>query len=256
MSTNHGKFVWYELMTTDLAAAEDFYAKVVGWTPKDAGAPGMAYTLMLAGETQVAGVMTLPKDASDAGAAPFWIGYVAVDDVDAYAQKVVAAGGALHKPAEDIPGVGRFAGVADPHGASFVIFKGMEGMTPPPAMPESPGYVGWRELMAGDMETDFAFYSGLFGWAKGETMQSPDGPYQMFEIEGVAAGGMMTKPDQLLRPAWNYYITVAGIDAAVERLTQAGGRVVHGPMEVPQDMWIVQALDPQGALFSLLGPQT
>ena len=27
----HGRFCWYELMTTDPKAAEGFYAKVVGW---------------------------------------------------------------------------------------------------------------------------------------------------------------------------------------------------------------------------------
>jgi predicted enzyme related to lactoylglutathione lyase len=255
MSNYHGQFIWYELMTTDVAQAQAFYGQVVGWTAKDAGTPGMPYTLLSSGETQVAGVMALPKEACDAGARPFWIGYVAVEDVDAYAEKAVAAGGALHKPAEDIPGVGRFAGVADPHGASFVIFKGAEGMAPPPNMPEAPGYVGWRELMAGDLEADFAFYSGLFGWTKGETMPSPEGPYQIFEIGGVGAGGMMTKPAAAPMAVWSYYFTVESIVAAVDRVTKNGGQIINGPMEVPQAMWIVQGLDPQGAMFSLLGPK-
>ena len=29
------KFVWYELMTSDLTAAEKFYPAVVGWTTED-----------------------------------------------------------------------------------------------------------------------------------------------------------------------------------------------------------------------------
>src|SRR5713101_6419989 len=33
-----GRFVWYELMTTDLAAAQAFYGQVVGWWPGRAGA--------------------------------------------------------------------------------------------------------------------------------------------------------------------------------------------------------------------------
>ena len=36
-------------------------------------------------------------------------------------------------------------------------------------IPPKPGHFGWRELHAGDRETAFAFYSGLFGWTKADT---------------------------------------------------------------------------------------
>jgi len=49
----------YELMTTDTAAAEDFYRGVIGWGAEDAGMPGMYYTLFRSGETSVAGMMAL-----------------------------------------------------------------------------------------------------------------------------------------------------------------------------------------------------
>jgi predicted enzyme related to lactoylglutathione lyase len=39
---SHGRFVWYELMTTDMEAAKAFYAKVVGWGTQDVSMPGMA----------------------------------------------------------------------------------------------------------------------------------------------------------------------------------------------------------------------
>src|SRR5215210_8558123 len=110
MPTSNRTFVWYELMTTDADAAEAFYRDVIGWTTHDAG---MRYTILSAGEAGVGGIMTLPAEACAAGARPGWIGYIGVDDVDAYAARVEQAGGAIHKPAEDIPGVGRFAVVAD-----------------------------------------------------------------------------------------------------------------------------------------------
>ena len=53
----------------------------------------MNYTLLLAGDVPTAGLMTLPKEACDAGAKPGWTGYVGVDDVDAYAGRVTKAGG-------------------------------------------------------------------------------------------------------------------------------------------------------------------
>jgi predicted enzyme related to lactoylglutathione lyase len=57
------------------------------------------------------------------------------------------------------------------------------------------------------------------------------------------------------RPAWVYYFNVDAIDAAAKRVTDAGGKVLNGPMPVPGDLWIVQALDPQGAMFGLLAPK-
>ena len=39
MSKTHGKFVWYDVMTSDPKAAESFYSNVIGWTAKDSGMP-------------------------------------------------------------------------------------------------------------------------------------------------------------------------------------------------------------------------
>lgn len=84
----HGKFVWYELMTTDMKAAEAFYKDIVGWSARDAGMPGMNYTLLSAGDHQVAGLMTMPEGALDMQIPPAWLGYIAVDDVDESAAKL------------------------------------------------------------------------------------------------------------------------------------------------------------------------
>ena len=56
------RFAWYELLTTDVAAASAFYGKVVGWGAKDASTPGLAYTLLTAGDVPVGGLMDLPEE--------------------------------------------------------------------------------------------------------------------------------------------------------------------------------------------------
>ena len=252
---SHGSFVWYELMTTDAAAAEPFYRGVIGWSARDAGYPGMPYTLFSVGEAQVAGMMTLPKEARDAGAGPGWMGYVAVDDVDADAARVAKAGGTVHRAPADIPGVGRFAVVSDPQQAVFVLFKGLPGMSAPPAPANMPGYPGWRELYAVDGAAAFEFYSGLLGWTKADAMDmGPMGVYQMFAVGGETIGGMITKPPNIPAPFWTYYFQVEGIAAAAARIKTGGGTVINGPMQVPGGSWILQALDPQGALFALVSP--
>ena len=124
MSEGPARFVWYELMTTDPAAAESFYRGVIGWETRDFGKPDVPYTLLSAGSTMVGGLMRIPEMALANGARPAWTGYVGVPDVDACVARVDAAGGRVHHPPEDIPGVGRFAVVADPQGAVFIVFRG------------------------------------------------------------------------------------------------------------------------------------
>jgi predicted enzyme related to lactoylglutathione lyase len=255
MSSLHGRFCWYELMTTDNKAAEAFYGKVVGWRPQDMDGPHGTYTILSAGEAPMGGLMTLPSEACAAGAKPGWSGYVAVDDVDDYAARVTSAGGTVLRAPADIPGIARFAVVADPHGAVFNLIKGFSDAPPKLPAPGTPGQTGWRELYAGDGESAFAFYSKLFGWTKAAAHDmGPMGIYQLFSIDGEMAGGMMTKPKEVPTPRWLYYFNVDDIDAATARVTQNGGKILHGPMEVPGGSWIVQCMDPQGALFALLEP--
>ncbi len=141
MSPTHGAFVWYELMTSDVAAAKSFYADVNGWDLQEMPMPGMTYTIANAGGTAVAGLMALPDQVRDAGGRPGWIGYVAVDDVDAGAAAFARDGGMVHRAPDDIPGVGRFAVVADPQGAVLCLFKGSdpEPAAPQPLMTRPPG---------------------------------------------------------------------------------------------------------------------
>jgi predicted enzyme related to lactoylglutathione lyase len=255
MASSDGTFVWYELHTTDADSAETFYRDVLGWRTRHAEMPGTRYTILSVGEAGVGGLMTLPTDACAAGARPGWIGYIGVDDVDAYVARVKQAGGAVHRGAEDIPEVGRFAVVADPQGASFVLFKGSSAQPPERPAPGAPGTPGWHELHAGEWRSAFAFYADLFGWQKAEAVDmGPMGVYQLFTAGAEPIGGMMTKAEAVPAPVWLYYFNVEAIDAAAARVTGKGGQVLHGPHEVPGGMWIVQCRDPQGAMFALVAP--
>src|SRR5262249_2753680 len=163
-----------------------------------------------------AGLMTLPKEACDAGAKPGWIGYIGVDDVDACVQRITKVGGKTHMPPTDIPGIGRFAMVADPQGATFSLFTAAAPMGQPPADPNRPGLVGWHELYALDGEQAFPFYADMFGWTKAEAMDMGEmGRYQLFAAGGAPIGGVMTKPPNVPMPFWNYYFQVEGIGAAM-----------------------------------------
>jgi predicted enzyme related to lactoylglutathione lyase len=249
-------FVWYDLMTADQPAATRFYESVAGWTSADSGLTDREYKLMFNGPAwtspMVAGIMGMPDHLKSAGVRSAWNGHIGVDDVDAYTEKVVAAGGSVHRAPENIPnGIGRFSAVAGPHGAVFVLFRGA-GQPPAPPPAGTPGMVGWNELHAGDGKAAFAFYSELFGWTDtGAVDMGLIGIYQMFSTGCAPVGGIMTKTPETPAPTWVFYINVDGIDAGVERITSGGGQVVMGPQTVPGGSWIAQAIDPEGTLFAI-----
>jgi len=255
MSLTQGRFVWYDLVTTDVSAAASFYKEVIGWEAADSGLTDRTYLLLSSGPIMVGGLMPIPDEAKARGLQPAWMGYIGVDDVDLSAARITAAGGAIQRGPEDIPGVGRFAVVSDPQGASFVIIKGNLEDPPAPIAPGTPGHVGWRELHAGDLATAWPFYESLFGFTRaGEVDMGPMGLYQMFATGGEAspAGGMMTRTPETPAPFWLYYFNVEAVDAAVGRATKAGAKLLVEPHEVPGGQWIAQFLDPQGALFAVV----
>jgi len=263
MSAPQGKFAWYELMTTDTQAAGKFYSSVVGWSTKDVGMPGMPYTTFNVGEVGIAGMLATTPDAAAAGVPPSWIGYIVVDDADAYAAKIVAAGGRLCKEPTDVPGMLRFAVVTDPQGAPFVVFHSFPGMTSPPNRPMPPdvGTVPWHELYTSDLEPAWDFYNKLFGWTILNDMDmGPMGIYRIFsdgdETKAMGAGGMMTKPPAIPTPFWGFYFQVDNINSAIERVKSAGGSITQGPHQVPGGSWIAQGIDPQGASFALVSANT
>ena len=244
------RFRWYELQPTDAAAAEAFYCAVVGWSAQRLGDPPAGYTTLNTDKGGVAGIMTLGVGEGP----PRWIGYISVDNVDAAVERVKAAGGAVRHPPVDVPGMLRFAGVSDPQGAAFVVFKGLSPEALPAGGADEPGYVGWHELGAKDGARAFDFYGGQFGWTRTGVFDMGEmGAYQMWtDGRGGDAGGMLTLPADAGGPAWSFYFQVDSIDAAVARITAAGGTLTNGPHQVPTGDWIVQATDPQGAAFSLV----
>ena len=249
MSTPLGRFVWYDHMTPDTESAASFYTQVVGWGTEAWNGP-VPYTMFTSNGATLGGTMSMPAEAS--GAPPHWIGYVSTPDIASTLLEVKRLGGTVHRDATDIPGVGTFAIVADPQGAVFALFT-PSGDTPGTAGPRRPGDMSWHELVTTDRDGAWNFYQALFGWEKGDAFDmGPMGTYQLFSIDGQSLGGMMNKtPDMPMPPSWLYYAMVDDINAAADRVRDAGGQVVNGPMEVPGGDWILQGVDPNGGMFAL-----
>ena len=115
----HGAFSWVELLTTDLNAAKEFYAKLFNWQLQDMPTEHGTYTVINIGQEGVGGMMTLPPESE--GAPPGWGVYVTVDNVDQTVRQAEELGANVIVPPKDIPEVGRFAVFQDPQGAVISV---------------------------------------------------------------------------------------------------------------------------------------
>jgi uncharacterized protein len=266
MTNQHGDFIWYELLTKDANAAGDFYGKVVGWTSYASGQPGMDYRFFSSGDgtdnkDTIGGYMTITEEMEAGGSRPCWLGYIAVDDVDTRVTAITAAGGTLYMPAMDLEGVGRMAMVADPQGAPFYLMKGASDETSHSFAAYEPkvGHCAWNELATSDPTGAKTFYGAQFGWSKaGETDMGPMGKYELIQCSGnrFMLGGVYPKVPEDEMSHWLFYFRVANLTAAIEALRTEGGHLRADPIAVPdRDDWTVQACDPDGAWFGMIGPR-
>jgi len=114
-------FCWNELMTTDTAKDKEFYTSVFGWGADTQNFGDLEYTMFSNGDRPAGGMLAITPEMGPIP--PNWLVYFAVDDCDAKVQKATELGATVMKPADDIPGIGRFAILIDPQGAGFAIIK-------------------------------------------------------------------------------------------------------------------------------------
>jgi predicted enzyme related to lactoylglutathione lyase len=123
--TEHGKFVWNELISPDPAKSGAFYTALLDWTLQEADmGGGGSYRLFQNGGHNVAGLIATPPGAPEGQT--HWLGYIAVEDLDAALTRVPELGGTVLMPAKDIPEVGRISVIADPVGAVVSLMQPAE----------------------------------------------------------------------------------------------------------------------------------
>ena len=250
MPNSQGWFVWHELATTDPAAAEKFYTQVAPWKVQ-ASAMSASYRMIEASGVPIGGIVAIDPSMADRQGTPHWTPYVYVYDVDASARQVVELGGRVVAGPAEVPSIGCWALVADPHGATIGIYEpDQPGHVPAGAGPH--GDFTWHELATSDYKSAFAFYHALLGWEKtSEFDMGPMGVYFMFGQRGRAYGGVYNRSGNGGPPRWLSYIGVMDVNPAAAAVKQHGGAVLSGPMEVPNGDWIAMARDPQGGAFAV-----
>ncbi len=243
----HGVPSWVDVASPDLARTKAFYSALFGWEIPDGPPEAGGYSLaMLRGRT-VAGV----GPQMNPMAPPAWTNYVNVDSADDTVKLVAANGGTVFMEPMDVMDAGRMAIFADPVGAVIGIWQ--------PAAHTGAQIVNevntwsWSELITTDVERSKEFYGAVFGWGASTHGDGP-GAYTELTVDGRSIAGMMAKPPMMpaeVPPFWGVYFTVDDADAAAKRITELGGTIVAGPMDIEPGRFVTVA-DPVGVVFSVI----
>jgi len=241
-----GRFVWYDLMTTDAAKSRAFYTGLFGWQLQDVPMGPSTYGMIHCGPGPIGGIV-------EEKSIPFshWMPYLAVEDVDESARKAIALGGSVCVPPTDIPGTGRFAVVGDSTGACFSLYKGgaeSHGADPNLAVP---GRVCWQETYSTDDVQAQAFYSGLAGWQGHAMDMGPAGLYRMQMLGDKQAGGIMKHPMPDMPSCWVVYFFVEDLAASTAKAKELGATAMMELVPIPNVGHFSMLTDPVGAMFAL-----
>jgi predicted enzyme related to lactoylglutathione lyase len=236
---------WTDLATPDVAAAQNFYAGVLGWTFQ---APAEDYGGYVIAEVEggtTAGIGPLQGDQQR----PSWTLYIASDDADKTATAVTESGGTVLLAPGDVGPLGRMFIASDPAGAVFGVWQA--GTHIGASVTNEPGGLSWEDLRSTDPDSARAFYGRVFGFDFHPLSEAgPD--YTTFHLSGDEApvggmGGMFNAPDGT--PShWLVYFSVGDADAAVAAAESRGGQVLTPPFDTPFGR-MGGLVDPAGAVF-------
>ena len=246
-----GSLCWFELATTDQAAAKKFYTSLFGWSADDSPiGPDDFYTMFTVSGRNAAAAYTMRKEQRAQGVPPHWMLYIAVADADQAAGKAAQLGGTVLAPPFDVMDVGRMAVIQDPTGAIFSLWQSKKQQGTPIFGVDNA--FCWADLSTPDPDKASKFYSGLFAW---ELMKDPKDSSGYIHIKngedfigGIPPAGHR---DPKSPPHWLLYVQVADAEAATGKAGTLGAKVLMQPRKMEGvGTWSIVA-DPQGAILAL-----
>ena len=242
-----GKFVWADLVTDDVPAAQKFYTQLFGWTFRDTG----GYVIAANDERPLAGIFRRPRP-TDPDAKPRWFGYISVASV-ADAQKTVTnAGGKVLAAPQKMPARGEQAVFADAEGAIFGVVKSSAG--DPGDFQPDPGDWIWMQLMSRNARKAAEFYRAVGDYEIIENTSSNRVSDYVLTSKGYARATVGTLPgsNEKVRPNWLPFVRVKSVGESAAKARALGGKVLIAPKPELFDGKVAVIADPTGAAIGLL----
>lgn len=246
---NHvpGKFVWHALLTDDVDGARRFYGSLLGWQFETVGTDGK-YNVIRSGRKDV-GTLVLVEPPSPGERITQWLSFVSVDDVNA-TTGLFKRKGRVYRGPTDIPEFGRVAIVADPLGAPLALIRTAKGDPPDGDEPAQHEWL-WREYVAANPESAFAFYHSAFGYNAKVELEGEHGPYWVLRSGEHGRAGGFRCPWPTVKPNWLPYVRVEDAAEAAHKVESLGGKVLLAPSPSIRNGSLAIVADPQGAVLAL-----
>jgi predicted enzyme related to lactoylglutathione lyase len=243
---------WVDVTVDDAPRAAAFYQALFGWDIEEGAPEAGGYRVCHKNGRVVGGIA---PQFGPPGALPTWTTYLAVDDTDAVAAKVKAAGGQLLMEPTDVMDAGRMALGIDTAGAAFGLWQG--GTTTGIGLANETGSLSWNEHMSRDYDASKSFYRAVFGY-QFQDVSEGGFRYATILVDGREVGGIGQYEDGTPEEApavWSVYFAVDDTDAAVATVAKLGGTIVEPVKESPFGR-IGVVTDDQGAVFSVITTPT
>jgi uncharacterized protein len=246
-----GKVAFVELVTPDLAAAKQFYAKLFGWTFTDLSNGTTQYSEASLDGHPVAGL--IHKDLpTTQRRQPAWLSFIAVSDVDAAKKNALQHGAKVLFDPHSFPDRGREAVFADPQGALFAVLASSSG--DPADVLAAPGEWIWSSLITSDPDKGAAFYQALFNYEVFDLSENEDSQHLILATDDYARASVNIMPvaHPESRPHWLNFVRVEDTEKMTAQVVALGGRVLVAPRLDRHGGKVAVVADPAGAAFGLL----
>lgn len=254
MTRTTGTATWTDLSVTDLPAAKSFYTGLFDWEFEDLGEDFHHYHLIRRDGALVGGLMDVTGMTCPAGTplGAEWGVFLEVDDIDARAQKVTAAGGSLVMPPDALSDFGKMCVALDPTGAVIGLWQ--SGTNQGFEFTGGPGSPVWFELRTPQFDTAGDFYAAVFDADLVPMTEPMEDDSFRYSTNGPAEqaswglGNATGVPEDAA--GWRVYFGVEASEPALARVTELGGTVLDGPADSPFGR-IATIADPCGAAFRI-----
>lgn len=240
-----GKFVWFDLFSTEMAECETFYASLFGWDFQLAeNSKGRVKTISLQG-TPIGNLIGRESTKYDSQ----WLSYMSTENVDATMEAATQNGGSIFRESGNLPDRGRVGVVLDPQGAAFAVLTSPDG-DPLDAKLKPNMWMG-AELWTTNVKEAAKFYQRIAGYDVQIVDVHGDVKYLMLKKDDRFRGGIVHIPWKTMKPEWVPYIAVDDVSAIVDKAKALGGKVLIAPDLSDKEGRLAMIADPSGAIFSI-----
>lgn len=241
-----GKFVWFDLYTTDIDAAAQFYDRVLGWSVERADPGSPRVKTILNGNHRIGSVFLI----GGRGGEPGWVPSLSVADADAAHAAALRAGARSVRPPKDRPYRGRSAEIRDPQNARLELLVSSVG-DPRDRAPEEGAFMG-AELWTPAPDAAVKFYTGLAGY-RAARLNLRHGPYVMLLGDNRPRAGITAPLAPVSAPLWIPQVAVRDVAGVIRRVETFGGTVLLRPAPGDKTNPVAVFRDPAGGLMGVRG---